>query len=209
MTGGTVVGLRVHLPGDRSAAGEPIWSSGGLLAPDLSYPPIAERWPAAAIPVMSAPPADAPASPVQAGPEVRASAAPKRPVFEPGPRERVALRAQVWREAVAAIESAATVLAGAGQYERAATVGALGDLLTGPPVLEWIRANIGTAQGMEKYVQVQTSVPSREIRRSADSDGFDRAFPEADALLDVPECDQGEPDAGEHPPRLLLRRVGG
>ncbi|MEU0591962.1 relaxase/mobilization nuclease domain-containing protein [Streptomyces ardesiacus] len=40
---GDVRGYKVAVGGDTNAAGEPIWFSGAKLAPDLSYPKIAER----------------------------------------------------------------------------------------------------------------------------------------------------------------------
>lgn len=45
---GDVRGYKVALNGDTNAQGEPVWFSGSTLAPDLSYPKIAERLTAAA-----------------------------------------------------------------------------------------------------------------------------------------------------------------
>ncbi|MFC9395013.1 relaxase/mobilization nuclease domain-containing protein [Streptomyces sp. NPDC057027] len=44
---GDVRGYRVALDGDTNAQGEPVWFAGSTLAPDLSYPKIAERLTAA------------------------------------------------------------------------------------------------------------------------------------------------------------------
>ncbi|MEX0171754.1 relaxase/mobilization nuclease domain-containing protein [Streptomyces sp. LMG1-1-1.1] len=46
---GDVRGYRVALAGDTNAQGEPVWFSGSTLAPDLSYPKIAERLAPAAV----------------------------------------------------------------------------------------------------------------------------------------------------------------
>ncbi|MCP3758371.1 relaxase/mobilization nuclease domain-containing protein [Streptomyces sp. TBY4] len=40
---GDIRGYKIALDGDRNAQGEPVWFSGSTLAPDLSYPKIAER----------------------------------------------------------------------------------------------------------------------------------------------------------------------
>ena len=42
---GEVTGYAVSLPGDETAAGEPIWYGGGKLAPDLTLPKLRRRWP--------------------------------------------------------------------------------------------------------------------------------------------------------------------
>ncbi len=39
-----LTGYAIALPGDRTAGGEPIWFSGGKLAPDLTLPKLERRW---------------------------------------------------------------------------------------------------------------------------------------------------------------------
>jgi hypothetical protein len=39
-----ITGYAVALPGDRTAAGLPVWFGGGKLAPDLSWPQLLRRW---------------------------------------------------------------------------------------------------------------------------------------------------------------------
>ncbi|MFI8258251.1 relaxase/mobilization nuclease domain-containing protein [Streptomyces filamentosus] len=46
---GDIRGYKVALAGDTNAQGEPVWFSGSTLAPDLSYPKIAERLAPAAV----------------------------------------------------------------------------------------------------------------------------------------------------------------
>ncbi len=41
---GQVTGYAVALPGDTTRNGEPVWYRGGKLAPDLSWPKLAQRW---------------------------------------------------------------------------------------------------------------------------------------------------------------------
>lgn len=41
---GQITGYAVALPDDRTAAGEPVWYSGGRLAPDLTWPKLTHRW---------------------------------------------------------------------------------------------------------------------------------------------------------------------
>jgi hypothetical protein len=43
--GATVTGYAVALPGDHDRHGRPVWFGGGKLAPDLSWPRLAARWP--------------------------------------------------------------------------------------------------------------------------------------------------------------------
>jgi hypothetical protein len=43
-TPGQVTGYAVALPGDTAKDGNPIWYSGGKLAPDLSWPKLTQRW---------------------------------------------------------------------------------------------------------------------------------------------------------------------
>ncbi|HEX6526506.1 MAG TPA: hypothetical protein VF070_41800 [Streptosporangiaceae bacterium] len=41
---GQVTGYAVAMPGDTTKDGDPVWYGGGKLAPDLSWPKIAQRW---------------------------------------------------------------------------------------------------------------------------------------------------------------------
>ncbi|MEV7412978.1 mobilization protein [Streptomyces althioticus] len=70
---GDVRGYKVAVEDDANAAGEPIWFSGAKLAPDLSFPKIAER-----LTAIEAPPAAEPGSRRQPNPWHQATAAAER-----------------------------------------------------------------------------------------------------------------------------------
>ncbi|MGH3521624.1 MAG: DNA translocase FtsK, partial [Mycobacterium sp.] len=106
---GAVVGYAVAQPGDRNASGDPIWFSGSRLAPDLSLPKVRARWNQAPAPADAGKPVDVASLPVS---------------------ERAAARAEAWHKAANTVHDAARNLGDAGDAEGAATVAALGDLLT-------------------------------------------------------------------------------
>ena len=99
---GITLGYTVGFPGDRDARRIPIMYAGRRLAPDLSFPRVAERW---------------------QGREEQA------PGPEPAAPDR-ARRIQAWQQATDAIDQAVTALRSAPPPAWAATAAALGDLLT-------------------------------------------------------------------------------
>ena len=98
---GVTVGYAVGLPGDRDGQRKPILYAGRRLAPDLSFPRVAERW--------------------QDHKQTRDP--------EPGAPDRAG-RLRAWQQATDAIDQAIAALRSAPTPAWAATAAALGDLLT-------------------------------------------------------------------------------